>query len=199
MNKYQKTAVVLAGGVGSRMGHVDKAFLLYKGKSFIQCILEKLDGYEDIIIVSNSPEKYDDVISSRVRVVEDKIKGIGPMGGIYTGLINSVYDEILVISCDTPFQDQGFLNYLGEEYGKYQVVLPVHRDGREPLTALYKKSLIGEIEKLISEKRYKIAFLYEKARVKRLDIEVFKEGKTIKNGFRNINTPEELRRAGGEK
>lgn len=198
MKRYQKTAVVLAGGVGSRMGHVDKAFLMYKGKSFIECILDKLEGYEEIIVVSNNREKYDNR-NSRVRIVEDSIKGIGPLGGIYTGLMSSTYDEMLVISCDTPFQHQGFLDYLGNMSGEYEVVLPIHSDGREPLTAIYKRSLVGEIEKMIAEKRYKIAFLYEKARMKRLDIEEFKEGKAIKEGFKNINTPEELRMAGGKK
>lgn len=196
MKRYQKTAVILAGGVGSRMGHVDKAFLTYKGKTFIRCLLEKLRGYGEILIVSNNPQKY---VDSGIKVVEDRVKGIGPLGGIYTGLVNSKYDEILVISCDTPFQHKGFLDYLGKVSGEYEVVLPIHKEGREPLTAIYKKSLIGEIEKMIAEKRYKIAFLYEKARVKRLDIDSFKDGKAIKEGFKNINTPEELRMAGGKK
>ena len=193
--KYKKTVVILAGGVGSRMGYVDKAFLKYKGKSFIHYLLEKVKGYEEVLIVSNSPEKYQGM---GVKVVEDKKKGVGPLGGIYTGLIHSTYHEILVISCDTPFQHRGFLEYLGELSGDYEVALPVHRGGREPLTALYKKSLMGEIEKMIEDERYKIAFLYDRSVVKRVDIERLEGSLDIKNGFKNINTPEELRKAGGE-
>ena len=196
MKRYQKTAVILAGGAGSRMGYVDKAFLRYKDKTFIQCLLERVKGYGEILIVSNSPEKYRD---TSIKVVEDRVKGIGPLGGIYTGLIHSTYDEILVISCDTPFQDMGFLEYLGELSGEYEVALPVHRDGREPLTALYKKSLTGEIVKMIEDERYKIAFLYDRSVVKRVDIEEFEESLEIKKGFKNINTPEELREAGGSR
>jgi len=178
------------------MGYVDKAFLRYKDKTFIQCLLERVKGYGEILIVSNSPEKYRD---TSIKVVEDRVKGIGPLGGIYTGLIHSTYDEILVISCDTPFQDMGFLEYLGELSGEYEVALPVHRDGREPLTALYKKSLTGEIEEMIEDERYKIAFLYDRSVVKRVDIEEFEESLEIKKGFKNINTPEELREAGGSR
>jgi len=93
----------------------------------------------------------------------------------------------------------GFLEYLGELSGEYEVALPVHRDGREPLTALYKKSLTGEIVKMIEDERYKIAFLYERSVVKRVDIEEFEESLEIKKGFKNINTPEELREAGGSR
>ncbi|ADO82423.1 molybdenum cofactor guanylyltransferase [Ilyobacter polytropus] len=196
MSRYKKTAVILAGGEGSRMGHIDKAFLKYNGKTFIQCILEKVDGYEEILIVSNSPEKYKD---HKIKVVEDRVKGIGPLGGIYTGLINSSYDEVLILSCDTPFQNRNFLKYLGEMSGDYKVALPVHREGREPLTALYKKSLIGDIEKLIESKMHKIAFLYDNNPVKKVDIDKLPENIDIKNGFRNINTIEELREVGGEK
>ncbi|WP_320046226.1 molybdenum cofactor guanylyltransferase [uncultured Ilyobacter sp.] len=196
MVKYKKTAVILAGGKGSRMGHVDKAFLKYNGKTFIQCILEKVEGYDEILIVSNNPEKYKHY---KVKVVEDRVKGIGPLGGIYTGLIYSSYDEILVLSCDTPFQNRNFLKYMGEMSGDYEVALPVHRGGREPLTALYKKSLIGGIEKLIDSKTHKIAFLYEDRSVKRVNIEEMPENREIKSGFKNINTIEELREVGGER
>ncbi|WP_321328203.1 molybdenum cofactor guanylyltransferase [uncultured Ilyobacter sp.] len=196
MIKYKKTAVILAGGKGSRMGNIDKAFLKYNGKTFIQCILEKVEEYDEILIVSNSPEKYKQY---KVKVVEDRVKGIGPLGGIYTGLICSSYDEVLILSCDTPFQNRNFLKYLGEMSGDYEVALPVHKEGREPLTALYKKSLIGGIEKLIHSKIHKIAFLYEDRYVKRVNIEEMPKNQEIKSGFRNINTIEELREVGGEK
>jgi len=79
MKRYQKTAVILAGGAVSRMGYVDKAFLRYKDKTFIQCLLERVKGYGEILIVSNSPEKYRD---TGIKVVEDRVREIGPLGGI---------------------------------------------------------------------------------------------------------------------
>jgi molybdopterin-guanine dinucleotide biosynthesis protein A len=196
MERYKKTAVILAGGAGTRMGNVDKAFLKYRGETFIQHLLGKVKRYDEILIVSNNPEKYKDL---DIKVVEDKVKGIGPIGGIYTGLLHSTNDEILILSCDTPFQNKKFLEYMGELSGDYEVALPVHGEGREPLTALYKKSLIGEVEKLIEDKIYKIAFLYDTSVVKRVNIEELSEGIEIKKGFKNINTLEDLREVGGER
>ena len=55
-----KTAIILAGGKGSRLGYIDKAFLKYNGEFFIDILLEKLKEFKEIIIVTNSPEKYSD-------------------------------------------------------------------------------------------------------------------------------------------
>ena len=195
MKRHRKTAVILAGGQGSRMGYRDKAFLRYMGKPFIECLLEKLKGFEEVIVISNRPEEYMDY---SVRVVEDRVKGIGPLGGIYTGLLHSTYEEILVVSCDTPFQNREFLDYMGELSGSYEAALPRHREGREPLCALYRKTLVKEIEKLIEEKTYKIAHLFKENKVEWVDVESMTNGIDIKKGFKNINTPEELAEVGGE-
>ncbi len=195
MKRYRKTAVILAGGQGSRMGYRDKAFLRYGGTSFIDHLLKKVEGFAEVIVVSNNPGEYKDY---PVKVVEDRVKGIGPLGGIYTGLFHSTYEEILVISCDTPFQRREFLEYMGGLSGSYNVAIPKHAEGREPLCALYKKSLLEDIEELIEEKSYRIALLFNKNRVEWVDIESMTEGIEIVKGFKNINTPEELREVGGE-
>jgi len=195
MEKFPKTAVILAGGQGSRMGYRDKAFLKYRGRTFIDHLLEGVEGFEEIIVVSNRPEEYREY---QVRVVEDVIKGIGPLGGIYTGLLHSSYEEVMVVSCDTPFQNREFLNYMGRLSGTYEIALPRHAEGREPLCALYRRSLVDGIEELIGEKTYRITCLFNKSRMKWIDIEALDKSREIKEGFKNINTPEELKEIGGE-
>lgn len=195
MKRYGKTAVILAGGRGSRMGYRDKAFLRYEGISFIDHLLKKLEGFAEVIVVSNNPREYSDY---PVKVVEDRVKEIGPLGGIYTGLLNSRYEEILVVSCDTPFQNREFLDYMGGFSGDYEAALPRHREGREPLCALYRKILVGDIEELIEKKNYRITGLFKRSRVEWIDVESMTKGIEIKKGFKNINTPEELREVGGE-
>ncbi len=195
MKRYRKTVVILAGGQGSRMGYRDKAFLRYEGLPFIDHLLKKVEGFAEVIVVSNNPGEYRNY---PVKVVGDKVKDIGPLGGIYTGLLHSTYEEVLVISCDTPFQRKEFLEYMGGLSGSYDAAIPKHREGREPLCALYKKSLLGDIEKLIEEKSYRIALLFKENMVEWVDIESMTESIEIVKGFKNINTPEELREVGGE-
>lgn len=191
--KYNKTAVILAGGKGSRMGHLNKGRLKYEGQTFIEHLIKKLDRYAEIIIISNSELE----AIEGVRIIQDEVKDIGPLGGIYTGLIHSSYSEILVLSCDTPFIEQGFLNYLGGLRGEYEIALTTDKDKYEPLISLYKKTIIKDIEDLIDGKKYKISLLFEDVKVKNVNLHNLKDGEIIKKSMRNINTLKELKSAGG--
>ncbi|MBP6063265.1 MAG: molybdenum cofactor guanylyltransferase [Fusobacteriaceae bacterium] len=192
-----KTAIILAGGKGSRLGYIDKAFLKYNGEFFIDILLEKLKEFKEIIIVTNSPEKYSDYEKkykyiNNLKIITDKVKGIGPIGGIYTGLLNSKYNESFIVSCDTPFVNKEFIKYVKELKGDYFIALPVYGEKKEPLCALYKKNIIEIIEKRIGEKKYKIDSIFLNEYTRHIKVnEIFKNDNIIK-GFYNINTQEEL-------
>ena len=192
-----KTAIILAGGKGSRLGYIDKAFLKYNGEFFIDILLEKLKEFKEIIIVTNSPEKYSDYekkykYTNNLKIITDKVKGIGPIGGIYTGLLNSKYSESFIVSCDTPFVNKEFIKYVKELKGDYFIALPVYGEKKEPLCALYKKNIIEIIEKRIVEKNYKIDSIFLNEYTRHIKVnEIFKNDNIIK-GFYNINTQEEL-------
>lgn len=186
----KKSAIILAGGKGSRLGYVDKAFLKYKEKYFIDILIEKLQIFDEIIVVSNFPEKYTNY--KNIKVVKDKIKDIGPLGGIYSGLMASDNTEALVISCDTPFINEEFLKYLKKIHGDYSIAVPVTKTNREPLCALYKKNILKKIEESIEKKYYKINSIFEPKYMKWIDIEEFINKDEIIKGFHNVNTEKEL-------
>lgn len=177
------------------MGYRDKAFLKIKGKYFIEHILDRVNGFADILVVSNNPEKYEKI---PVRVVEDEIKGAGPLGGIYTGLFHSTQEEILVISCDTPLLDKKFIEYMGKLKGDYDAVIPLHGGRREPLCALYTREVTERARALLDEKRYKVAGVFSEERTLRLDMEKILSEDEIEESFSNFNYIEEFKEAGGE-
>ena len=75
------TAIILAGGKSTRMGF-DKQFLELNKKRLIDIIINKLkEEFEEIIIVTNKPEEYRKYTQ---KILSDKIKDVGPLGGIYT-------------------------------------------------------------------------------------------------------------------
>lgn len=191
--KYNKTAVILAGGKGSRMGYLNKGQLKYRGKTFIQHLLDKLENYAEIIIISNTDLK--DI--KETKVVQDEVKEIGPLGGIYTGLLHSRYDEVLILSCDTPFIEKPYIDYLGNLSGDYDIALTTCGRNYEPLVSLYRKSLLKDIEKLMDDSRYKISLLFEDKNVLSVDIKGLESYEKIKESMKNINTLTDLRSAGG--
>lgn len=187
--KYKKSVILLAGGRGSRLNYVDKSFLEFKGKPFFELIVEKLENFSEVIVISNSPEKY---LKYDIKVIEDEIKDIGPLGGIFTGLKNASNEECLVLSCDTPFIEREFIEYLGKVEGNYDISIPVHSFYKEPLCALYKKNSLNEISTSIERKEFKIANIFKNLKVDWIDINELKNSERICSGFFNINTFEDL-------
>lgn len=187
--KYKKSVILLAGGKGSRLNYIDKSFLKFKGETFFEIIMKKLEKFSEVIVISNSPEKY---LKYNVKVFEDEIKNIGPLGGIFTGLKNSLSDECLVLSCDTPFIKKEFIEYLAEIEGNYDVAIPIHNFYKEPLCALYKKNSLNEISSSIEREEFKIANIFKKLNVNWINVDKLKDAKEITNGFFNINTFEDL-------
>ncbi|MCQ8212924.1 molybdenum cofactor guanylyltransferase [Cetobacterium somerae] len=188
--KYDKSVVLLAGGKGSRLNYIDKSFLKFNGKTFVEIIIEKLSKFSEIIIISNSPEKY---LGYNLKVIKDEIKNVGPLGGILTGLKNATNEECLILSCDTPFLEEEFLEYLGRFKGDYDISIPIHNSFREPLCALYKKSSMDEIINCINNKEFKIANIFKNLKINWININEFENFNKISSSFFNINTFEDLK------
>lgn len=187
--KYKKTVILLAGGKGSRLNYIDKNFLLHNDKSFFEITLKKIQNFSEIIVVSNSTQKYSNY---NVKVIEDEIKDIGPMGGILTGLKASSFDECLILSCDMPFLRKDFLDYLGLMNGEYDLAIPKHSFNREPLCGLYKKSCLEVVQKSIDDNIFKIGNIFNSLNLKWIDINKLNSSDLITKSFFNVNTFDDL-------
>jgi molybdopterin-guanine dinucleotide biosynthesis protein A len=216
------SGIILAGGESRRMGQ-DKAFLQVGGRLLIDRVLEAVGRIaDDVIIVTNSPEKYADY---PVRLVRDAYPGTGVLGGIYTGLLVAEHPCGLVVACDMPFLNVELLQYMARQIEQYDVVMPyvgevqrstnprsttlrpALRQAQEgpqdtakardlhPLHAIYCKRCLEPIERAIGRGDLRaIAFLPE-VRVRfvgRQEIDRFDPEHCC---FFNANTPEELRYA----
>ncbi len=71
--------------------------------------------------------------------------GIGALGGIHSALVNSIDTVIFVVSCDMPFVDSKIAIEMTTEFLKNQpdILVPLIGTYKEPLFALYSKSLVG--------------------------------------------------------
>ncbi|GAB5398458.1 MAG: molybdenum cofactor guanylyltransferase [Aureisphaera sp.] len=130
------TGIILAGGKSKRMGH-DKALLPFKGKPFLQHIIDALKPLvNDIIIVSDRTE-YDQFGERRV---DDLVKNAGPLAGLYSGLYHTETENNIVVSCDVPLLKPSLLQRLiTENETEYDAVQFQIEDKTMPLIAMYKK------------------------------------------------------------
>lgn len=190
LKKYrnQTTAVIIAGGKSSRMNYHSKSNLLLGRYDFMEHILYELRAFDKIRISSKKENQY-----QQHNLVNwcDKYQEIGPIAGIYTGLINADTEYIFVTSCDIPNINTELIEYLFCQIEqKYDALVPICKDRIHPLCAIYRTSASSVFLNQIQSENYKLLRALNKLSVKYIRLpEEFQEY------LININTPEEYEQA----
>ncbi|MFA7421592.1 MAG: molybdenum cofactor guanylyltransferase [Melioribacteraceae bacterium] len=142
------TGIILAGGKSSRMG-VNKCFLKIGNETIIERTLSLMKSiFSNVIIITNTPVEY---TSLNALVFKDILKELGPIGGIHSGLTNSLTEENFVISCDLPLMTKEMIEFI-TEYKSDKLIRFCNAAGyNQPLAGVYKKVLIDDIEKFLNE------------------------------------------------
>ena len=173
------TAIIMAGGQSSRMG-VDKSLLPLNDKPMVQAIYEQLQGsFSQILISSNEKKK---LTFLGLKVVPDKQTGQGPLMGIASALEASANELNFVIACDIPYIDLKVVRNMLKEADGVDIVVPTLGEGQyEPLFAIYRKSSLKAINKVLSTGQRKISDVFQHCKVKYINLD-------LPRNFANINT-----------
>ena len=172
------TAIILAGGDSGRMG-TDKSMLTIKGRPIIETISEQLRGtFCQILISSNEADK---LAFLGFEIIPDKIPGQGPLMGIASALEVSTNEFNFVVACDIPHIDLTYVRRMLAEAEGVDIVIPTTGEERyEPLFAVYRKSALKAINKVLSSGGRKISDVFDRCRVKYIELEA--------RGLTNLNT-----------
>lgn len=164
------TAIIMAGGESSRMG-IDKSMLSIKGQSIIEVICEQLRGsFDEILISANQVDKF---AFLGFKVVPDKVPERGPLMGIASALEASTNEFNFVVACDIPEINLSCVNKMLTEAFKSRadIVVPVTgKEKYEPLFAIYRKSSLEVINKMLSSGKNKITAIFTLCTVKYIEM-----------------------------
>jgi molybdopterin-guanine dinucleotide biosynthesis protein A len=190
------TCIVLAGGKGLRLGR-DKVQETVGNSNLLQRVLSQLAPFNsDIIIVTAGDRSLPQFTGYQgFRIVTDIYPGKGALGGIYTGLAisNSWYN--LVVACDMPFLNQALLRYMIELSAGFDLVIPQLGKLVEPLHAVYAKSCLAPLERLLSQGSLEIRALFELVNVRYVEAGEIDRFDPKHLSFFNINTKADLEKA----
>jgi molybdopterin-guanine dinucleotide biosynthesis protein A len=150
------TGVVLIGGKSERYGS-DKVLSQFKGKPLIGHVVDTIQPLFDEIILIGHKRK----VLKNFRVEEDIRPGCGPLGGIYTALKATDADYCFVCATDMPNLNTGFISHMISLTDNHDIVMPMWSKGREPLHAIYRRSLISSIASLLDQNILRIFSLIE--------------------------------------
>lgn len=184
------TGIVLAGGKSERMGQ-NKALLTLGGRSLIEIILERVGLVcTEVMVVTADPEPF---INLGVPLVQDRLPGIGVLGGLHAGLSAATYELILAVGCDMPFLNSRLLSAFADWAQGFDVAVLRQGGQVEPLHAAYRKTCIPAIEAAARRNQRRVVAFFPDVRVRYVTADEVRPIDPDLLSFRNVNTPEEWR------
>jgi molybdopterin-guanine dinucleotide biosynthesis protein A len=183
------SGIVLAGGLGRRMGGVDKGLLLLHGEPMVQHVIARLAPQvaEIVINANQNLERYQ---GFGHRVISDRIGGFaGPLAGLHAGLAAISNPLAVTVPCDSPFLPADLVMRLKDHLGANDLAVAKTGEQPHPVFALVKRSVAANLEAFLAGGGRKIDAWYASLKV----VEVAFDDEA--DAFRNINTREELHKA----
>ncbi len=192
MGGIEATAAVLAGGGSKRMGF-NKALLRLGEDTIIERTIKPLkDIFEEVIIITDTPEVYSFIKGVSFYPDAFELKDKNSMIGIYSSLLRARYSKVFVVACDMPFLNRQLLNYMKQQLGEEDILIPKVGGYYEPLHAFYSKSCMALFEERIRSGRYKVTGTFDCFKVKLIEADAIRSFDNELLSFININTYEEF-------
>ena len=187
ISQQQVSAVILAGGMGRRMGGQDKGQLELNGRPLIEHVLETIQPQVKTILI-NANRHQVEYARYGYPVVPDLLQGYqGPLAGFATGMRAATTPYIVTLPCDGPFSPPDLVARLAAALEKEHADIAVAHDGErlQPVYALLPISLSASLESFLATGERKIDLWYAQHKIARVDFS------DVAKTFRNINTPQD--------
>ena len=190
------SCIILAGGKSIRFGH-DKILEKINDTSLLDRVISQIELVsKDIIIVTANERAFTHLANrANIKITHDIIPGMGSLGGIYTGLVESKTHQNLVVAADMPFLNTNLLKYMIKASDGFDFTLPHVNDWYEPLHAVYSKNCIEPAEKIFSLGQKVIVELFKYVKVRFIEAEEINRFDPQHLSFFNINTQQDKERA----
>ncbi len=186
------TGIILCGGKSTRMKQ-DKALLKLGDRFVIEIVADVMKNvFSEVLLSTNKSEEYSFL---NLQVIKDIYKQKGPLSGIHASLVHSPTEKIFLISCDMPLINIEMIKFIADYKSDKKIIIPKSNGRTHQLCGVYSKSLIRDIEEIISAsgevKHYKgsIYELIEKVSAEIVDVESLPFNK--ENTFLNMNSLED--------
>lgn len=183
------TGLVLAGGLGRRMGGVDKGLSLLDGEPLVEHIIRRLAPQVGRLII-NANQNHDIYAGFGYPVVGDRIEGhAGPLAGLEAGLAACTTPYLLTVPCDSPFLPADLVSRLAACLTAHKASIAVARTGEQlhPVFSLIRSDELPELQAFINAGGRRMEAWLRRLCWAPCPFDDCPEA------FANINTPDELR------
>jgi molybdopterin-guanine dinucleotide biosynthesis protein A len=182
------TGLVLAGGLGRRMGGVDKGLVVLGDRPMVAHVIARLAPQVGPILV-NANQNAQSYAAFGHPVVPDAVGGFaGPLAGLHAGLARARTPYVVTVPCDSPFLPPDLVARLGEALLRERAALAVAKtfDQPHPVFALVRRDVFPGLTAFLAGGGRKIDAWYASLPVVLVPFD------DCADAFRNINTRDEL-------
>jgi molybdopterin-guanine dinucleotide biosynthesis protein A len=187
MSEERITGLILAGGLGRRMGGRDKGLQPFRGRPMAAWAIGRLAPQVDALLI-NANQNLDQYAAFGYPVVPDRIAGFaGPLAGLHTGLTACETPLLVTVPCDSPFLPADLVAHLRASLEAAGADLAVAKTGNQlhPVFSLVRRELLAGLTTFLEAGGRKVDAWY--AALKTVEVPFADE-----RAFANINTLEEL-------
>lgn len=185
INLNNLSLVIIAGGLGSRVGFRQKALLPFNGKPVIETMLSVLKPQVNNLWINVNTQLQNYQVYSE-NLFSDRFEGyLGPLAGMHAAWDYITTDWALFVPCDNPNLPNDFVAQMLNAHQNNPAPLVVANDGdrMQPLYLLMHRSMASSLETAI-EKRH----LSVNRWVRENDFSQADFSKANANTFQNMNT-----------
>jgi molybdopterin-guanine dinucleotide biosynthesis protein A len=182
------TGVILAGGLGRRMGGVDKGLQVLHGRPLVQWVLDALLPQVQHVLI-NANQNLPRYGEFGCPVLPDRMAGFaGPLAGLHAALATATTPMVATVPCDSPFLPHDLVHRLHHALEAEDAELAVARSGEQVHRAfcLTRRELLPRLEAFLAAGERRVGLWHTKLKV----IEVTFDAEA--DAFININTDAEL-------
>lgn len=188
-NTQNITAVILAGGKGSRLGGVDKGLVELNKTALIQHLIKRIQPQVSSIIISAN-RNLNVYADFGFPVFEDEITDYaGPLAGILKALQQCQSEWLLVVPADSPFIPTDLASRLSQNIQSNKLAIPHDGQYLHPTFALIHKSLESSLKTFLDkgERKARVWMQQQPHTIVDFSDQI--------DAFININTEDELKNA----
>lgn len=184
------TAVILAGGMGRRMGGLDKGLIEFEGRLLVEILIAKLQK-QNVNIIINANRNQSVYETYGFPVISDQLSDYqGPLAGFASAIAAVESQYILTLPCDSPLLSDQYIERFVKCHNLPEnqcAPISVAYDGErfQPVHALINVDLFESLNTFLDSGDRKIDRWYAQHEFNRVD---FSDQSDM---FKNINTPED--------
>ncbi|MCD9020692.1 molybdenum cofactor guanylyltransferase [Cohnella silvisoli] len=152
MESSSITGAILVGGSNAGMAGTLKALLPLGGETLIERQIKTMrEICKEIIVVTNTPKPFFEVLDPSVRIITDYFPGCGPLGGMHAALYLARNPSVWITACDMPFVSAEAARRLSDSRTEFcHAVIPLVHNRPLPLHGIYDKRCAEAAAELLS-------------------------------------------------